>query len=621
MPSCAIEREANPATTTIYPSPKALRSTLRTLAHFGKGGRGIRYYRLMIDIRSAFVNDHSSRAQLTAVAAVLAFALMGASALSVDDAAAASKRPAGSVKLTGSLQKSVGKIRCGKIRGSWLPGTKLTGGYFISHTQQATNYKKLASRAKGKARTKNLKTAASFRGKASSQLKSCRATTPPPTPTPTPTPANQLRFSIAGAAGLALKATAGASSHASKPGAHAAATGSNLQTITSTGAVVDAVSSGVAGVKRFFISPAGKTYIVFKEVVDLTTGDALWSIPDRVLAPNSAVQPCILAEVSPESAIPKCVEGSDIPTWRNHQSTIEIREVKFDTTGAVYYSGLREDGQQGGQILRRYDGTSATDLIYSGSVRIDDFIPLPNGGVIMTGSTTSSGLSWTRRVSADGSIGTLFNDSATSLSRFADGNIYIGSSGRVRRYLAASNQLDARSWISSGNEASPYFSTGEFCTGEVLRVARLGFCGSSGAEGVGFFNTTDGKTFALAGSTPNGTLTQYYPTIAFPTTSVKNIAVVQGVITNLILAGTDASNQNIMTIYDTSNGVETRLLGSENDIEIYHVNYVADGNKVLFDGLRFSDNKYVLGQVDLATKQVSVTSTIPVKWSDFQTFG
>jgi hypothetical protein len=64
-------------------------------------------------------------------------------------------------------------------------------------------------------------------------------------------------------------------------------------------------------------------------------------------------------------------------------------------------------------------------------------------------------------------------------------------------------------------------------------------------------------------------------------------------------------------------------LGHENDIEIYHVNFVYEGgaSKILFDGLRFSDNKYVLGQVDLSTKQVSVTSTIAAKWSDFQTFG
>ena len=148
----------------------------------------------MTDIRSAFVNHHSSRAQVTAVATVLAFALMGASALSFDDAAAASKRPAGSVKLTGSLQKSVGKVRCGKIRGAWLPGTKLAGSYFVAHGQQyknfnssATKAKKAAKKAKGnkakryrKLASSYLKSAKTYSSKAKTQLSACKQT---PTPT------------------------------------------------------------------------------------------------------------------------------------------------------------------------------------------------------------------------------------------------------------------------------------------------------------------------------------------------------------------------------------------------------------------------------------------------------
>ena len=68
----------------------------------------------------------------------------GALGLSADGSVAAAKRPAGAVKLTGASQKSVGAVRCGKLKGSWLPGTKLAGGYFITHTQQAANFKKLA---------------------------------------------------------------------------------------------------------------------------------------------------------------------------------------------------------------------------------------------------------------------------------------------------------------------------------------------------------------------------------------------------------------------------------------------------------------------------------------------
>ncbi len=106
----------------------------------------------------------------------------------------------------------------------------------------------------------------------------------------------------------------------------------------------------------------------------------------------------------------------------------------------------------------------------------------------------------------------------------------------------------------------------------------------------------------------------------FPTTIVKNITLAQGAGTKLVLAGMDASSRNTMTLYDTSDSNETPLLGADNEIEIYHINFAAGENKVLFDGLRFADNKYVLGQVDLATRQASVTTTIAAKWSDFQTF-
>ena len=77
----------------------------------------------------------------------------------------------------------------------------------------------------------------------------------------------------------------------------------------------------------------------------------------------------------------------------------------------------------------------------------------------------------------------------------------------------------------------------------------------------------------------------------------------------------------MLTLYNTSTDSEKQLLGPGNEIEIYHLNYVAKGNKVLFDGLRFADNKYVLGQVDLSTNDVTASATTTGKWDDFQTFG
>jgi hypothetical protein len=40
----------------------------------------------------------------------------------------------------------------------------------------------------------------------------------------------------------------------------------------------------------------------------------------------------------------------------------------------------------------------------------------------------------------------------------------------------------------------------------------------------------------------------------------------------------------------------------------------------MFDGLRFADNKYVIGQVDLSTGAVVASQTGSDKLVDFQTF-
>ena len=110
---------------------------------------------------------------------------------------------------------------------------------------------------------------------------------------------------------------------------------------------------------------------------------------------------------------------------------------------------------------------------------------------------------------------------------------------------------------------------------------------------------------------------QFYPTVALPSTSLTNVAVAQGAGNVIVLAGTDTSGQNVMTLYNPADQSETPLLGADNSIEIYHMNYVASENKLLFDGLRAADNQYVLGEVDLLTKHASVTATLAAKWSQF----
>jgi hypothetical protein len=115
-------------------------------------------------------------------------------------------------------------------------------------------------------------------------------------------------------------------------------------------------------------------------------------------------------------------------------------------------------------------------------------------------------------------------------------------------------------------------------------------------------------------------LTQVYPTLAEVTSEVATIGIAQRVLDYIIMSGTNSNGQNITTLYNISTNTEQNLIPASNEIEVYHLNYVASSNKIMFDGLRFSDNKYVLGQVDLNTGLVTASQTGSSKLVDFQTF-
>ena len=83
---------------------------------------------------------------------------------------------------------------------------------------------------------------------------------------------------------------------------------------------------------------------------------------------------------------------------------------------------------------------------------------------------------------------------------------------------------------------------------------------------------------------------------------------------------TDANGKNVLTLFNTTTNGETELIGPSNEIQIYHLHYDASANKVLFDGLRFADNSYVIGTVDLNADQVTVINAGSTKWADLAAF-
>ena len=96
--------------------------------------------------------------------------------------------PTGAVKLPAALKLSIGPVSCGYIKGHWIPGRKLSGGYFYSRTAERANLLAQAKKAKGKKRKSLQKKAKALLVKRVAETPICTGGTSTPTPTPTATP-------------------------------------------------------------------------------------------------------------------------------------------------------------------------------------------------------------------------------------------------------------------------------------------------------------------------------------------------------------------------------------------------------------------------------------------------
>jgi hypothetical protein len=133
------------------------------------------------------------------------------------------------------------------------------------------------------------------------------------------------------------------------------------------------------------------------------------------------------------------------------------------------------------------------------------------------------------------------------------------------------------------------------------------------------YSSPDGNEYVTTGSMGGTTLAQYYPTVRLLPSQVTRIGVAAGVGNQVALAGTNANSKNVLTLVNPADGSERQLIGPDNEIEIYHLNYVASSNEILFDGLRFADNQYVVGAYNLSTNQLNV-SISSGKLADLQGF-
>jgi hypothetical protein len=204
------------------------------------------------------------------------------------------------------------------------------------------------------------------------------------------------------------------------------------------------------------------------------------------------------------------------------------------------------------------------------------------------------------------------------MATFPDAQPYFGVVGGVKRIVTGTNVLETKWWIHNGGDT--YNDTSVYCGLPPAPGHSMCYGGSLYSA---MLQTTDGKEYGVVLGNIGGDkseLFELYPTLQYQTTLVADIKVATAAGANVVVSGLNASGQNITTVFNTTTAQETALIGPENEIEIYHLTYLSNANAVLFDGLRFADNQYVIGRIDLSTHQLSVLNTSSARWADLQVF-
>ena len=388
------------------------------------------------------------------------------------------------------------------------------------------------------------------------------------------------------------------------PNGNVMQSGSGLYAVRSDGTTIDAVRNGSAQIRDFYTAPNNRFYVVFNGPTEIVTGSPL----------------CVLAEVDEFSGNPRCVDeklvsvNSDaLNSWSSHLNP----SVQFDDLGNIYYSGnvYVNDGvcYQGSQCpnqlwpqkLRKSTAAGVSDVM-SDYVQNSDYMVLGDGTILLTGRTSTTQVAWTRKISTTGVVSSISaTQGASFIKKFADGNAYFGitNGSAIKRYLTATGSVDPRDWVSSmflsGQGENPHFSSGSVCGLDFL--AWGAFCQGSVTSLKYAFNVAGSRTFGVNGfsGSTNSRLMQYFPTLERTNTSITNITVAAQAGDKLVLAGTNAHGVNSLVVYDPLTFQETVLIDASNEIEVYSMSYVRSTGKLMFNGLVFATNRYVMGEVTI----------------------
>lgn len=429
-----------------------------------------------------------------------------------------------------------------------------------------------------------------------------------PTNPPSAPPSAQgepVRFNLSNAVALAKKDSTSASAQKAVPSGAAV---SNLAVVSADGTTRNALVSGSLQIREFYIAPNDQIYIFLDSPINLETSEY-------------QQDGCLLLRVTQAEEKPACVDSTlrAVGLYSGNQGNPQIQ---FDASGAIYYAGVTADNKT---VLRKNNSGNITDIV-NDNIYLSTFIVAPDGSVYLSGWTQNTGgPGWTRRLSPQGRLSTLATYQTNWLKLLADGNVYFPDNYdryMISRYLVTEERMDPRPWIDFP-QGAPDLNAHYYCEA-LFTAAGFGGCHTGWVTPVGLFNTIDGQSIGAIGkgsgyygADQTGFLLRIVPTPEFVTTAIAAPTVALSVMDTLLLAGMKVDNTFTLVAFDTGTDTERELLDAAQEVEIYHLAFSGSTNRVMFDGLRFSDNKFVIGSVDMGTGEVNMTPS-SAKLSDFQ---
>lgn len=389
--------------------------------------------------------------------------------------------------------------------------------------------------------------------------------------------ANQVMFDLSDAVALA------------KPQGQTQTSG--FYKLEANGSQSDPLINGSLSVENFYIAPNDEIFATLSSKQPLVTGGT----------------PCLLIKISTMNGVPLCIDSTlssvqfgNIQPGQNLKAILPP-PIQFDSQSNIYYLGGADTGNA---VLRKYSNGVSTDLINS-NIRISSYFVQGNGEVIICGSTQSSNTDWLRKISATGQLSTISNGVMCNfMKQFTDGKLWIGSWGKgdggpmgVIKYDLTSGKLT--SWTESWDSKKriPELRDQDIPESDATQGFRQAGNGAF-VKDIFVFPTTK-ATWAIAGQNNKTSLVRYAPSILFAETSISSYQMGVRVLNTLVLTGTDAQEKNRLVLYDTQSGFENVIFDGSNEIEIYDMVFIAGSNTLMFSGLRFSDNQYVVGKVTL----------------------